>query len=501
MDQVFLQVPEDVLDRLFRAPWSFSEGVSLAGVRTHQVIQPDACVLLKSLDDGATVPKPDAIKIDFLIRGHRGPPGRPQCFVALPENGAHKKSLFNSENMTQDIAHIATARAHKDVQGFVPEGDERGDRMASWHLPEREKIPQGEHAPPRSLLIQLYARESRLQASRRLAHKVAFSGAFSSACYDDEWNFTCKNAVSSKKITLVYSAQYEADIGTHIFRTRKFRGIWEALRRLAPDAFTVVEPPPYTREEFREFFTEEYEEDLFGARESLATLRSELPVTPEIIHWQLVSAMGTYLASRLALRENVAGHIGGGLHHGCRDHAEGFCYVNDLAYAMWRLLREGAIRTALVIDCDLHQGNGTAEYFRGDPRVFTFSIHDEWNYPMPKSVSSLDIGLPPNTTGAEYLYRLRGALEKIFHEFRADIALYQAGVDPYERDQLGNLRLTADDLKERDRLVLTALHSHEIPTVITLGGGYPPTLEELVALHTETFLIARDIWTASSSHQ
>jgi acetoin utilization deacetylase AcuC-like enzyme len=305
--------------------------------------------------------------------------------------------------------------------------------------------------------------------------------------------------MTDSKILLVHSAHYDADIGTHIFRTEKFGGVRRTLLESASESFAFVEPPDYARTDFAGFFTPEYEEDLFTARESPATLRSELPVTPEIIHWQLVSAIGTYLAGQAALRDRISGHIGGGLHHACPDHAEGFCYVNDLAYAIWRLRKDNAIRTALVMDCDLHQGNGTAEYFGDDPRVFTFSIHDEWNYPMPKSRSTLDIGLPPGTDGTEYLRRLRSALDTIFSEFRPDMAIYQAGVDPYHRDQLGSLRLTADDLKERDHAVLEALRSRSIPTVITLGGGYPPTLEELVSLHAQTLLVASQIWLSHAS--
>lgn len=298
----------------------------------------------------------------------------------------------------------------------------------------------------------------------------------------------------AKKIVLVHSPYYVVDIGVHIFRTEKFEGVQRALANAAPEDFVFVLPPEYSRSDFAGFFTPEYEDDLFNARETPATLRSELPVTREIIHWQLVSAMGTYLAAQYALKEGIAGHIGGGFHHACPDHAEGFCYVNDLAYALWRLLEQDAIHTAIVVDCDLHQGNGTAEYFKDDPRVFTLSIHDEWNYPMPKSTSSLDIGLLPGTRGAEYLDRLASGLGTAFRATHPDIALYQAGVDPYERDQLGNLRLTAEDLKKRDELTLSEFHSRGIPLVITLGGGYPPTLQELVDLHTQTFLLARQIF-------
>lgn len=302
--------------------------------------------------------------------------------------------------------------------------------------------------------------------------------------------------MTGKKIPLIYSPEYDADIGPHIFRTAKFRALRDALHQAVPNSFIFLEPPEYSRADFSGFFTPEYEEDLFSARESIAMLRSELPVSREIIHWQLLSAMGTYRAAQEALQTGIAGHLGGGLHHACPDHAEGFCYVNDLAYAVWRLLKEQRITKALIVDCDLHQGNGTAEYFKNDPRVFTFSIHDEYNYPIPKSKSTLDIGLLPGTSGAEYCSRLQQSLESIFTAFLPDIALYQAGVDPYVRDQLGNLNLTAEDLKERDYIVLNALHSRRIPVVITLGGGYPPTLEELVNLHAQTFFTALALYSS-----
>ncbi len=290
---------------------------------------------------------------------------------------------------------------------------------------------------------------------------------------------------------VIYSPKYGVDVGEHVFATEKFEGLYrkgleEGLFRLE-DVIEPTLPPPV---DFEGFFSDEYLEDLLKARHTSRTFLSELPVKKDIIESQLISAYGTYLAGKWALEEGRCFHIGGGFHHAYPDHAEGFCYVNDLAYALWRLKKEGSLHQAVVIDCDLHQGNGTAFYFQNDPSIFTFSIHQEWNYPMPKEHSDLDVGLINGVSDGEYLTHLQSALQTIFQSITPELILYQAGVDPYEQDQLGGLRLTKEGLRRRDELVIGECFQRKIPVATTLGGGYPPSLSTLVELHFQTLEIA-----------
>ena len=184
-------------------------------------------------------------------------------------------------------------------------------------------------------------------------------------------------------------------------------------------------------------------------------------------------------------------HLCGGFHHAFADRAEGFCYVNDLAVAVRVLQREGAVRTAAVIDCDLHQGNGTAHIFEDDPDVRTFSIHQRDLYPI-KERSDVDIHLPDYTGDATYLDLLRRGLDVVLSEPRPNVVLYQAGADPYREDQLGSLALTKEGLLERDRLVFTACRERGIPVAGTLGGGYAVRTTDTVAIHLGTCQAAKE---------
>jgi acetoin utilization deacetylase AcuC-like enzyme len=178
-------------------------------------------------------------------------------------------------------------------------------------------------------------------------------------------------------------------------------------------------------------------------------------------------------------------NLGGGFHHAGPDRAEGFCYINDLAVAIRVLQREGHVRRAAVVDLDVHQGNGTARVFEGDPSVFTLSIHQENNYPIPKACSSLDVGLADGTDDREYLARLGEALVSVW-AFAPEIVLVQAGADPYVDDQLGGLALTLAGLEARDRAVLDGCAQRGIPVAVTLGGGYARRLEDTVRIHAQT---------------
>jgi acetoin utilization deacetylase AcuC-like enzyme len=293
---------------------------------------------------------------------------------------------------------------------------------------------------------------------------------------------------------VAYHPRYAAlSLPGHVFPVEKYR---RTLDRLMGEgivrAADVVAPTPPSWEDLARVHDPDYLEDLRRARRTPRTAFSELPLDRDLVDGFVLMAGGTLAACRAALADGVAANIGGGFHHAKRDRAEGFCYVNDLACALAVLLAEGAVRRPAVVDCDLHQGNGTAEIFAGREEVFTFSIHEEGIYPVPKSRSRLDVGLASFTGDAEYLERLGGALATITSSHRPDFILYQAGADPFAEDELGNLRLTFDGLSRRDRLVLEAARGRGIPLAVTLGGGYAPRVEDTVAIHVETIRLAAE---------
>jgi acetoin utilization deacetylase AcuC-like enzyme len=239
---------------------------------------------------------------------------------------------------------------------------------------------------------------------------------------------------------------------------------------------------------------EEYLDDLKNVRWTWRTERSEMPLTREIVEGFRLMAGGTFLATRLAIESGGIGfHIGGGFHHAYPEHAEGFCYINDLAFAVRKGQSMGLFKRALIVDCDLHQGNGTAYIFRNDPEVFTFSIHQENLYPYPKEKSDWDIGLYSFTEDGVYLKELESALQEIYRMFEPEIVLYQAGADPYKEDQLGDLKISMEGLKKRDELVIKMARKKKLPVVITLGGGYAKNFEDTVKIHINTAIVAREV--------
>jgi acetoin utilization deacetylase AcuC-like enzyme len=260
-----------------------------------------------------------------------------------------------------------------------------------------------------------------------------------------------------------------------------------ALGEVAEDA--ILDPGPAPPGDLLRVHTAEYLDDLENLRWTQRTACSELPLTAEIVRSYVLAAGGTTLAAREALGRGFAINLGGGFHHACADHGEGFCYVNDLAVAIRAVQGEGRVRRAAVVDCDVHQGNGTAQVFHGDDTVFTLSLHQERNYPVPKECSDLDVGLGDSTGDAEYLEQLERALERVW-ETAPEIVLYQAGADVYREDQLGGLGLTFGGIEARDRLVLGGCASRRIPAVVTLGGGYARRLEDTVRIHLRTCRLA-----------
>jgi acetoin utilization deacetylase AcuC-like enzyme len=229
----------------------------------------------------------------------------------------------------------------------------------------------------------------------------------------------------------------------------------------------------------------DYLEDLERLRWTERTMYSELPLEHDIVRAYILAAGGTTLAARAALAAGAAINLGGGFHHAGTARAEGFCYINDLAVAIRTLQHEGRIRRAAIVDLDVHQGNGSAQIFEGDPTVFTLSVHQENNYPSPKARSDLDVGLADRTGDEEYGARLHDALASVW-AFEPDLVLYQAGADPYREDQLGGLSLTLAGLEARDRAVLEGCAERGLPVAATLGGGYARQLEDTLRIHAQT---------------
>jgi acetoin utilization deacetylase AcuC-like enzyme len=214
--------------------------------------------------------------------------------------------------------------------------------------------------------------------------------------------------------------------------------------------------------------------------------RIGFPWSPGLVERSRRSVGGTVAAARAALDDGASASLAGGTHHAFRDRGEGYCVFNDVAVAARVVQAEGRAGRVVVIDCDVHQGNGTASVFRNDPTVTTFSIHGANNYPARKEESDLDVTLPDGTGDAEYLASLRQALDRLFAGPPFDLAFYVAGADPYRGDRFGRLRLTVDGLAERDRLVVGRCHDGRTPLAVTMGGGYARDVETIVTIHLNT---------------
>jgi len=292
----------------------------------------------------------------------------------------------------------------------------------------------------------------------------------------------------------IYSAQYDLNLGNHVFPSIKYRLIKEqVLRDQILDPQDIVAPSPASEEDIALVHHRDYIRKLQAGKLSyLEILRLEIPYSPELVRAVWLAAGGSILAGRLALEDGACVNIGGGFHHAYADHGEGFCVLNDFAIAIRRLQKDKAIARAMTVDCDVHQGNGTAAIFAGDHTVFTLSIHQENNYPYPKPPSSLDINLRDGVGDAEYLQELEKGLDQALSEFKPDLIYYVAGADPYREDQLGGLRLSLDGLEKRDRLVFAKAHSRNIPVAVTLAGGYARRVEDTIEIHTNTIRVAKN---------
>jgi acetoin utilization deacetylase AcuC-like enzyme len=331
---------------------------------------------------------------------------------------------------------------------------------------------------------------------------------------------------------LIYSDDYYLPIGAHVFPAQKYRLIHKRLLESGlaePEDF--IAPKPAHDEDILLVHTREYMHKLkTGTLSAQEELQMEVPYSPELVKAFWLAAGGSILAADWALREGAACNIGGGFHHAHPDHGEGFCVIHDVAVAIKRMHQEGRITRAMTVDCDVHDGNGTAVIFppkirpghplpsasasqrdihatheepqkgdSGELEVFTISLHQAHNYPMYKPPSSIDINLPDGTNDDEYLGWLDQSLSSAFRHFEPELLCYIAGADPYKEDQLGGLSLTIEGLKKRDELVLKVAKARNLPVMITYAGGYARRVEDTVTIHCNTVLAAKETFTGQTS--
>ena len=323
---------------------------------------------------------------------------------------------------------------------------------------------------------------------------------------------------------LIYSDDYYLPIGAHVFPAEKYRRIHDRLIATGiADASDFLAPQPASDQDILLVHRPEYVNKLkTGTLSAREELQLEVPYSPELVRAFWLAAGGSILAADRALKDGIAINIGGGFHHAFPDHGEGFCMVHDVAVAIRRMQHDGKIRHAMTVDCDVHQGNGTAAIFAGmripaaplpsrssstlstavhpakvrnahDGDVFTISLHQENNYPLYKPPSSIDIDLPDEIGDDDYLGWLDNALSSGLREFEPELICYIAGADPYREDQLGGLALTIEGLKKRDELVFRVAKARSIPIMVTYAGGYARNVEDTVTIHCNTVIAAKEI--------
>lgn len=287
---------------------------------------------------------------------------------------------------------------------------------------------------------------------------------------------------------LIYSDQYDLNLGDHVFPSSKYRRIREKLlaSQLASET-DFLEPQPAEDTDVLLVHTADWVRKLkTGTLEPWEISRMEVPYSPELVQAVWLAAGGSVLAGRRALADRVAVNIGGGFHHAFPGYGEGFCVIHDVAVAIRKLQADGAIERALTVDLDVHHGNGTSFIFARDESVFTFSMHQEHNYPFEKPPSNLDVHLPDGCPDEQYLDLLRENLYHALSVFQPDLIFYLAGADPYREDQLGGLALTMAGLQERDQIVFTMARERNIPVAVTCAGGYARSVEDTIAIHVGT---------------
>ena len=315
---------------------------------------------------------------------------------------------------------------------------------------------------------------------------------------------------------LIYSDGYHLPLGEHVFPAEKYRLIHEQLLRSAVAASDdFLTPEPARDADILLAHTPAWVNKLrSGTISPREELMLEVPYSAELVRAFWLAAGGSILAAQCSLRDRVGISIGGGFHHAFADHGEGFCMINDIAVAIRKLQHEGSITRAMTVDCDVHQGNGTAAIFAADNGsagfsfggmgardfagfegdVFTISLHQENNYPAFKPPSSIDVNLADGVGDGEYLGQLDRVLFTGLHQFHPQLLCYVAGADPYREDQLGGLSLTIEGLKKRDELVFRTAKARGIPVMVTLAGGYAQQVEDTVTIHCNTVLAAKEIY-------
>lgn len=290
-------------------------------------------------------------------------------------------------------------------------------------------------------------------------------------------------------LPVVYDERYAFSWPGHVFPTEKYRlAAAELVRRGVVPAGGFLRPEPAPREDLLLVHGADYLDrlDAIAAGTAPWDPRFEVPVERSVVDAFVLATGGTVLAARLALERGAAANLTGGFHHAYPDHGEGFCLLHDAAVAVEVLRREGRMRRALFVDLDVHQGNGTVGCFDGDRDAYTFSIHEEDNYPVPKERGSLDIGLDTGAGDGEYLEALDRGLARVAAEFpRPDLLVYVAGADPFEEDRLGHLALTRDGFRRRDARVLAFAAERGCPVVGVLAGGYAWRTEDVVGIHAD----------------
>lgn len=293
----------------------------------------------------------------------------------------------------------------------------------------------------------------------------------------------------------VYSDEYwMMDIGEHVFPVLKYRLIYESLLRMGAKKDDFLFPPLPDEEDLLLVHTSKFIKKLqSGTLSHSEILTLELPYSPELLEFALRFVGGTILVAQKALEDGLAVHIGGGFHHAFPDHGEGFCVLNDVAVSLEKMKQEGKIQKAMIVDCDLHQGNGNAFIFLKKDYAFTFSIHQMDNYPAQKPSSSVDVSLWSGDGDEKYLKELSARFPRLYEEFQPDLVFYLAGADPYERDQLGSLRLTLEGLRERDRIVIEEARKLQLPVAVLFAGGYAFDVQDTVSIHLNTIKVARKV--------
>jgi acetoin utilization deacetylase AcuC-like enzyme len=294
---------------------------------------------------------------------------------------------------------------------------------------------------------------------------------------------------------LVFSNEYwMVETGKHVFPLQKYRLVYENLLAMGAKKENFLRPRPAPDEDVLLVHTHRYLRHIKAGSLSAAELKAlEMRFSPELIRFALLSVGGTILAARKALECGLAVHIGGGFHHAFPDHGEGFCLLNDVAVAARKVVEDGLAGRIMIVDCDLHQGNGTAAALAGREEIFTLSIHQMDIYPDEKPKSTLDIPLWAGDGDAKYLAGLRAHIPKVYREFRPHLVIYLAGADPFEKDQLGGLAVTKGGLKERDKLVIENARRLGIPVAVVLAGGYALDIKDTVDIHLNTVRIAQRV--------